>query len=97
MISKMRYVTKIYRVIWPTITQLYNSIWIFATVTVLTENGHVCKFPFKHEAGEKALYKCTNEGTSVTGMLHEGNDLWCAISVNEDMTYDAWDWCLFNW
>ena len=51
------------------------------TVTV---NGERCKIPFKYDGQE--YNKCTTAG-------YRNGDSWCATSVENDLTYDDWDWC----
>ena len=67
-------------------TKMHNTIRLnFNVVSVATANGEICKFPFKYEVDGPEYYICTDVGTN--------RGTWCATTVKDDLTYDAWDWC----
>ena len=64
----------------------YNKIILnFNIFSAVTVDGELCRIPFKYEKEGPDFNKCTTVGTS--------KGAWCATTVDDDMTYDAWVWC----
>ncbi|XP_002156857.2 uncharacterized protein LOC100215884 isoform X1 [Hydra vulgaris] len=51
---------------------------------ILTRESNKCIFPFTFN--NVRYNKCTNK---------DGKDYWCATSVNSDLSYNKWDYCVF--
>ena len=51
----------------------------------VTADGERCKKPWKYEKDGPEYYNCSTAGTN--------GDNWCATTVENDLTYDDWDWC----
>ena len=64
----------------------YNKIRLhFKIGPAVTADGKKCEIPFKYEKNGPEYSKCTEVGAN--------SGTWCATSVNNDLTYDDWDWC----